>query len=596
MKPEQAQVIDLAFAHPLRDTRPIYEWARSNIAELPHAYALRGRFNVENSPWLKEPFHSLADKSVRRTTVSKAIQSGGTLLGELWLVWATVNNSGPMAYTCQSQDMVDIESKTRLFPLMEACPPVGRLLPRPGPYRTVQEVFFPHGSFLILNSATPSAQQSQSIKLRVNDEIWMPRWADVYIDACARVTAFEQQGTSHILDVSQGGFDGEKSQGCWATWSFRNGSQEEWSITCPHCRKSQRLAFSCERKDKSRAGVVWASDARREDGTWNELRIAESVRWECEHCGKDMPDDDSTRAAWKRSGHYVKTNLDAPKTWRSFHWEGLVAHPMAALAVEWAQAENLFGRMGDESARIKFKQKRQALPWVQKRNVIELYDRRITGYTTKTYQNTTVLGEVARIMVCDRQQAGWWVEIGAWTPEPTYRQLYFGKVETRDMLRELQRMYRVDDWAVGQDRGYMPSEVDRDSVAFGWSGIQGAKTKGKRWPMRDQQGQVINVPISDTYIAAVGNGHTAPYIEFDGEWAKDMLSNALAGRGFPYLLPDDFNPLWPDQVASEEKREVRPGVWHWCEVKQNNNHALDCAGMMIAAAMARGVLRFDPNG
>jgi len=29
-------------------------------------------------------------------------------------------------------------------------------------------------------------------------------------------------------------------------------------------------------------------------------------------------------------------------------------------------------------------------------------------------------------------------------------------------------------------------------------------------------------------------------------------------------------------------------------VKQNNNHALDCAGMMIAAAMARGILRFDP--
>jgi phage terminase large subunit GpA-like protein len=105
----------------------------------------------------------------------------------------------------------------------------------------------------------------------------------------------------------------------------------------------------------------------------------------------------------------------------------------------------------------------------------------------------------------------------------------------------------------------------------------------------------VNIPISDTMLAAVGNGHTAPYLEFDGEWAKDMLSNALAGRGFPYLLPDDLNPLWYDQVKSEEKREVRPGVWHWCEVKQNNNHALDCAAMMISAALARGVLRFDPS-
>jgi phage terminase large subunit GpA-like protein len=593
MKPEQIHSLDLAFAHPLRDSRPIYEWARANIAELPPAYALRGRFNVENSPWLKEPFHSLADKSIRRTTVSKAIQSAGTLLSEIWLVWSAINNPGPMAYTCQSQDMVDLESKTRLFPLMEACPPIAKLLPRPGPYRTVQEVFFPHGAYLVMNSATPSAQQSQSIKLRVNDEIWMPRWADVYMDACARVTAFEQQGTSHILDVSQGGFEGEGLT-CWATWSFRNGSQEEWSVTCPSCKRSQPLAFSCVREDKSRAGVVWAKDAKRDDGTWNQARIAESVRWECFHCGESMPDADSTRAAWKRSGHYVKKNDAAPPTWRSFHWEGLVSHPMASLAVEWAQAENLFAHIGDESARIKFRQKRQALPWVQEKNTIEIKGREKTNYFTTTYQAEKVPSEIARFMVADRQQQGWWVEIGAWTPEPAYRQLYFGKVETRDMLRELQALYRVPSECVGQDRGYMPSEVDKDSVAFGWNGIQGAKTKGKRWPMRDAQGQIVNIPISDTYVAAVGNGHTAPYIEFDGEWAKDMLSNALAGRGFPYLLPDDFNPLWPDQVASEEKRQVRPGVYHWVEVKQNNNHALDCAGMMIAAAMARGILRFDP--
>ena len=30
------------------DRRPIYEWARYNITEMPPAYALRGRFSVNN--------------------------------------------------------------------------------------------------------------------------------------------------------------------------------------------------------------------------------------------------------------------------------------------------------------------------------------------------------------------------------------------------------------------------------------------------------------------------------------------------------------------------------------------------------------------
>jgi phage terminase large subunit GpA-like protein len=569
------------------DRRPIYEWARDNVADIPGS-PIRGRFDIRNSPWLKRPFETLTDPLCRHTTLIAPVQTGKTLLAELAVAYRLANDPGPCSFTFQSDEMAAMEAKTRLMPLLDSIPAVARLLPRPGPLRTQQEIFMGN-QFLVLNSANLTHQQSQSIRFKINDELFFPRWSEIYPHAVARVSAFEAQGISHILDISQGGTEGDT-----AHTSFIGGTQEHWHGDCQSCKKPMPLRFHIVREDKSRAGVVWDSKAKRDDGTYDVGLAAGSARFVCVHCGHEHADSDRTRALWRNSGQYIATTESRRR--RSFTYESLVAHSLETLVTKYCLAENDFARIGDENSRINFRQKQEGRFWVVEKNTIELSGRKKSGYLTTTYQNTTVPGEVARIMVCDRQQAGWWVEIGAWTPEPTYRQLYFGKVETRDMLRELQRMYRVDDWAVGQDRGYMPSEVDRDSVAFGWSGIQGAKTKGKRWPMRDQQGQVINVPISDTYIAAVGNGHTAPYIEFDGEWAKDMLSNALAGRGFPYLLPDDFNPLWPDQVASEEKREVRPGVWHWCEVKQNNNHALDCAGMMIAAAMARGVLRFDPNG
>jgi phage terminase large subunit GpA-like protein len=333
------------------DRRPIYEWARYNITEMPPAYALRGRFSVDNSPWLRGPFDSMVDPLVRRTTVSKAIQSGGTLLAEISIAWAVVNDPGPMAFTCQSDEMAMLEAKTRMWPLLDSIPAIARIMPRPGPMRTQQEIFWQSGGFLIMNSANITHQQSQSIKRRVNDETWMPRWADVYEDACKRVTAFEQQGTSHILDISQGGIAGD-----WAQWSFDNGTMEEWSAACQGCGKSMPLHIrqTMIGDEEKRAGLVWDHDAHRDDGTIDDVRAAETARFVCCHCGHDHADTDQTRAAWRRSGHYVVTRENPPRHWKSYHWEALTAHPMHLLASEFAQAENHFAKYRDDTPRQKF--------------------------------------------------------------------------------------------------------------------------------------------------------------------------------------------------------------------------------------------------
>lgn len=593
------------------DRRPIYDWVRDNLEELPEAYAIRGRFDVRNSPWLIEPFHSLQDPRIRRTSVLKAVQSAGTLLAELTTLWRIVNDPGPCTFTFQSDEMAALEAKTRLWPLMERCPAVARLLPRPGPMRTQQEVFF-GGFFLILNSANLAHQQSQSVRYKINDEIWMPKWADVYGDACARVTAFEQQGTSHILDISQGGEEGQDSKGAprpdLATDSFRQGSAEEWSVMCanPACpHPSHTLAFDQHRGDgKTRAGVVWAPDARTEDGRYNVARAAETVRYVCPSCGHEHDDSDATRAHWRKTGHYAATNPNAPRTWRSFHWEALVAHPLHALAAEFCNAENNFHRTGDEELRKKFRQKREARSWVVKRTTIDIADRKTGGYRLADVADGKSLpGEIARHLTIDKQQSHWWYEVGAWsqaTGAPQYRQLAFGRADTRDALRQIQQRYGVPDWAVGQDRRYKPSEVDQDCINFGWSGLSGTTTKRKRWPMKDPAtGQMINYPYSPTLLSPVDQGRDAPYIEFEGDYFKDLLSNALAGvGGLTWLLPDDVNPLYLEHIKGESKQEVRPGVWEWHEVKVNApNHGLDTSVMQLVVAMARGIVRFDdPNG
>ncbi len=298
INPDHSDAFSRAFRFPIPDRRPIWQWAHDVIKELPASYALRGRFDVGNSPWLRDPFDSMVDPLVRHTTVSKAIQSGGTLLAEITTAYRIVNDPGPCTFTCQSDEMATLEGKTRMFPLFETIASVRRILPRPGPLRTQTEVFFPGGLFFRLNSANLAHQQSQSVRYKINDEIWMPRWADVYDDACKRVTAFEQQGTSHILDVSQGGVEGDH-----AHRSFANGSQEEWSASCKACGESMPLHIHQRMKaDESiRAGLVWDADAKRDDETIDEVRAAETVRFVCCHCGHGHDDTDATRAHQRRN-------------------------------------------------------------------------------------------------------------------------------------------------------------------------------------------------------------------------------------------------------------------------------------------------------
>jgi len=574
---------------PRPDRRPIYEWAHDAIAELPSAYAIRGRFDVRNSPWLRAPFDSMIDPMVRRTTVSKAIQSGGTLLAEITCAYRIVNDPGPTTFTCQSDEMATTEGKTRMFPLFESVEAIRRILPRPGPLRTQTEIFFPGGLFFILNSANLSHQQSQSVRWKCNDEIWMPRWADVYEDACKRVTAFEQQGTSHILDISQGGIAGDVAQR-----SFDNGSQEEWSANCDGCGKSMPLHFRqmMVSDETIRAGVVWNKDANRDDGTIDEVRAAETARFVCPHCGHEHADTDQTRAGWRQSGHYVSKRENPPRHWKSYHWEAMVAHPLHLLAAEFAQAENHFGKYRDDTPRQKFVQKREARSWVVEREAIDLFsvDPVAPQYTTTTYQTDKVPGEIMRVMTVDRQQSHFWCEIRAWTAEPASWQLFFGRVDTVDGLRLIQAQYQIPDACVAQDRRYQPAQVDAECVRFGWRGLMGYPRK--TWTLRsDTTGALENYPHSDPKFASVGGGYSAPYYEFSSFHAKDIVAAAATGKSFKWHQPVDRNPLYAEHLAAEEKRETRPGVYEWKEVRQDNNHGFDTSAMQVVVAIVAGLVR-----
>ena len=591
----EAEQLLAGFRLPRPDKSPIYEWARKHVI-LPESYATSGPFNAKLTPWLLAIFDALQDPLVRRVHFRKAVQVGGTLVADIWVPWLIVNDAGPISWTMQTDEMVERHAKSRLNPLLERCKPVARMLPRNGPNRTTTEIYF-GGFFLVLNSANLSAQQSQSIRYKINDELWLPRWQEVYGHAVARVSKFEEVGRSKIYNTSQAPVMDAETGNVEDT-SFRAGHQAEWHAVCHSCKKPHPITFEIRNAERAIVGgVTWDKKAKRDDETWDVARVVETVRFRCPNCGAESEDSDATRNRWKQSGHYVAQNAQAAPEVRSFRIESIVSRPMRLLVEEWAQAQNALARTGDETAMIEFRTKREARPWLVERKLVNIFVGK-SGYKVETYANGNALAvERLRVMAIDRQQDHFWVEIGAFLDGPRYRQLWFGRIDTRAMLREMQRRYNVPDYCVAQDRGYKPSEVDRDCVEFGWRGMRGFARK--TWTQRDEAtGTLINFPFSDPQVSDYAGGN-AYFYNWSGDYFKDALSLALEGKGdLKWELPEDVNPLYLEHLKGEHKVEIRAGVWQWVEVKSNAaNHGLDTSAMMLCIATIAGVIRYkQPEG
>lgn len=583
-----------AYRYSKRDPLPIYEWAHKHV-HLVGNYATKGAFDVQLSPWLIPVFDALQDDTVRTVTFIKGIQIGGTLLADVYIPWIIVNDPGPITFTMHVDDKVQEHAKTRLNPVLDNCKPVARLLPRPGPYRTTTEIYF-GGFSLILNAANLSDQQSQSVRYKINDELWVPRWQSVYADAVGRVSAYEEIGTSKVLNISQAGFDGTES----ATIDvqvYRAGHRAEWGAACPACHKLHPLAFCIRESEEGESGqvggVIWDAKAKGQDDLWDVARAVESVRFRCHHCGHEYVDSEVTREAWKRAGGYIVTNPAAPATNRSFHVESIVSRPMRLLVEEWLNACNEATRTGNEEPMIKFRQKREAKPWRMEKTAVSVINVSSSTYTVEDYFDGTkrVPGEIMRAMTVDRQQTHFWVEIGAWSPAPEYTQLYFGRVDTVDQLCALQARYGVPATCVAEDRRYLPSETDRDCARFGWRGLMGVGKK--TWTLKNEAtGLLENYPHSDLKTSNVGGATSVFFYEFSSDHMKDILFAALNGKGLKWNLPRNVNQLYLEHLKSEAKQEVRPGVWRYVEVRQNANHGIDTSAMMLTIAVVANIVRF----
>lgn len=574
------------------DRRPIYEWAKSELT-LPASYRIPGRFDVNIRRPLIGVFDAIQDMLVRRVHFRKPPRFGGSLINDISIPWIICTDPGPIMWNWQKDDAGAEHMKEKAWPLWRSSAKVRAMLPQGRNDVTTTEIYFGH-FFLKVQGANPNNFQGKGIRWQFNEEIWLPIWQDLYNQAVSRTRDFAEVQCEKITNVSQAGNVNDVEDR-----SFRAGHQAVWGYKSPVDGKHYPLLMGGKRADGSRWGLVWSDDAEGRDGAISLPRAIETARYVCKETRHVWTDRPETLAEWNRDGAYIVQKPDAPKEIRSFSTNALLNNTFSDLVTRKVEALQR-ASYGDMAGLKDVKMQDECVPWEEQHLTVTI-DGGNSGYTYETYANGEPWeGEKIRSMMVDRQHgmAGdtphRWVEITAWQPNGASRQLFFGRVDTKEAQRELQQKFNVKDRCVWQDARFEKHKVFEECVEYGWLGVFGSDQSGWTHEIADPRDRKeklkVRLPYSPIMSSELKQGQLAHYLLYCEDYCADILANLVAGRGLPHEVPDDVVPAYLDHLKAEHK-VLKNGKYTWTKIHTTRaNHGWDCSKQGIAFALLMKLL------
>lgn len=583
----------------------IYEWGRR--VNLQNGYAVKGAFDISRSNYMRGPFEALRDKTVREVVVQKAVQTGGTLIADIWLPWIIAQYPGETLWLLQDDDMAKKYSESRLMPLLDGVPEVRSKLPvdRFGKQKTA--IFFPHMS-LILGGANEGNVQTLSKQYVIADEVWLyPQ--GIVRQAKKRTEAFPN--TSKFYCCGQAGIAGDDMDLEWQATD-----QKHWHWPCPHCGKFNPFKWTIKRTDGSYAGMIWdRNQTTCPDGRWNIHAAAKTARMVCEHCGGDVPDDPVIRRRLDAGGTYIAKNPGAPKELSGFHWPAWACPDISfsKLVAEYLAAKEQDDHHGYKLPLQEFRQKVEALPWDPNtdsemiRIVSEHYD-----------PSASWPDEKFRFMAVDCQKdfKEFWYVVRAWAASGESRQIARGRCDTWEGVAKAQAENRVRDNNVFVDCGYEQTKVAQQCAQHGsWIQVQGGRSriswialKGVRQETfthtnrrtgKSDRRVYSELDFLNPNIGTSASFMRCPFFSWSNLNVKDILRRHRDGDAAKFLsLPDEAPPSdqwsYTAQMNSEirEKQTDEKGkkISIWRPIGRRPNHYWDCESMQIVAALIAQVI------
>lgn len=599
----------------------IYDYASQ--LDLQSGYSYKGRFDITTCLHIKEPLEAIRDPSVRVVSILKAVQTLGTLVGELTIPYLLEHDPGDILMLYEDDPKAKMMSDTRLMKLICSAPGIAKMLPDVNRHDKTKTTLKVNGCHLVVCGMNPGNVQSLSYRYVIADEVWLSRANGMVRQAMDRTRQFRE--TCKIILIGQGGWEGEDHD-----TEHRKTDMRELNWQCPHCGAYQPFELSRLRPDShpieslrgTYAGLSWdTNDSTYVNGRWNFNEVKKTAHHRCFDCDHRIEDDPTIRRRLMESYKYIPTNPRAPHELVGFHWpsEASTRLTFSDQVEKYLRAKVAKEEMGNTLPMQEFYQKDRAVHWSPEKAM------EYRAIVQDPYDATSDWPEEKHrpmFIDCQKDLAKFHVSIFRVSLSGECREIYRGTVGSFQEIAEIQKKHGVKDQQVFLDCSYRMTDVLAEctkhfhvgkikvggrerEVKLCWTGLKGSgsETFSHAHPKNPNLRDVRVYSQRKMYNVNEGKSSRplyAPYWEWSNLHCKDMLRARRDGeKGVPKLLtlPDTLpqEDEWSHfrQMRSEyRKEEFANGKKRsiWLPVKDSRpNHWWDVGAMLMAFLAISGI-------
>jgi hypothetical protein len=463
----------------------VVEWATANVRLIGSARS--EAFDPSIGPWECEPLERCND-GTRRCTVIKPTQSGGSVIGEIILLfWLATWSSGDVAYFWQNDQSADGRWSKRFEKIMLACK---ALMARTSADRFKWMkglVIFPHANFEMKGVRTDRAVASDAFRGIVNEELhdveggWESgKLAQVY----GRQTAY---WNSKCFNISNAGFVNSDLHK-----AFLAGTQQHWEVLCPHCGQYHEMRCEWKEEEKHLGGLRYNADGcRLGDYVYDYAKLAPTIFYQmpCGHC---IADDITERRALSQSGRYSEPrNKGAQLTERSYiyqavscdfvPWIEIIKRKHAALkAMAIGDYKPWFDYLREVECKFVDIGKDRPAP---QRGTIVTSERKKNREGMANRVDRFAGLDWQKGKLSEGQTSHWWLLIQDWDANGNSLVVWEGRCDTEGEVAAVLKQHEVKPCCVVVDTSWNATYVYNVCLKYGYNAVKVDEKPG--WPWED---------------------------------------------------------------------------------------------------------------
>lgn len=577
-------------AIPPERIKSVCEWARRHVRLIGSARS--EQFEPEISPWTKEPIEC-AGNGCRKMTLIKPVQSGGSVVGEIALLfWLSTWPSGDVAYFWQNDMAADARWSKRFEKIMLACAP---LMARTSSNRfdwSKGLVIFPSQNFEMKGVRTDRAVASDSFRGIINEELhdveggWQPGRLE---------QTYGRQGahwSSVCFNISNAGFKNSDLDK-----AFQSGTQQHWEVKCPGCHEYHVMRCQYKADEPQYGGIKYdAAGSRLGNHVYDYNKLAPTIRY-IMPCGYQLRDEIVSRRSLSESGKYGDPrNPGAVLTERSYTYE--------AVSCDWIPWLDIIRR---KHAALKAMDTGDYQPWFDYLREVECRfvdigrDRpapeRVHIITSQRKKNRAgMASRVFRFASIDRQKGKtsqgdpphFWLFVQDWDDRGNSLIIWEGRCDTEGELVSHLRELEVKPICVVADSGWDAVYMYNLCLKHGWNCLK--PDEKNEWKWEDGVSRFYSEPRPLCMVANQPPSQEDPSLEplfwQIGKYAAmERLMYLRQSKVVKYEIPEDVSDEFVTQFDSwqldmERKRDGQM-VAKWKQLR-DADHLFQCGGYVLS--------------